>query len=322
MNYLIDGFNTSVFAGFISYLAALIFLPLLVLGTIAKSKAFLQNRCGPPLLQPFYDVIKLFRKSEIRSISMSWLFRSSSALNLANMIIISALLPWLSFKPAFEGDDLFLLVYLFALSRFFSILAALDSGSAFGAFAASREATLSMLVEPATILSLVSLAVLAHTSKLNLIFSFESSGALSHGSAIWILSGSAILLASLVELSRMPIDDPTTHLELTMVHEAMILESSGRNLAFTEYAHAIKMCLLFGLAFQCYLHALHSFWKLAALPLAAVSIAGILLIAVAVGIFEAISIKLQWRKNPEFIAYCLSMSLLASLIAIAWGIIK
>ncbi len=305
----------------IAFAFSLLFLPFLTLGTIRKVKARLQNRIGPPLLQPLFDVLKLFSKGETISQTMSWLFRSSAVINLAIMLLIAALVPWLCFKPACPGADLFLIVYLFALSRMFTILASLDAGSAFGAFGASREATLSMLVEPATVLSLASIGVLAHSSDLNVIFSFTDTELIQQP-VRWLLVGTAIVLSSLVELSRMPVDDPTTHLELTMVHEAMILEASGRNLALIEFGHALRMSILFGLAAQCYMRALPGVWDMSPLAQAALNIAGVLLIAGGVGVFESVAVKLQWRKVPEFIAYCMTMSLLAGMLAIGGGIIK
>jgi formate hydrogenlyase subunit 4 len=229
--------------------------------------------------------------------------------------------PWLCYKPLIPGGDLFLIVYLFALSRMFMILASLDAGSAFGAFGASREVTLAMLVEPATILSLASLGALSHTSDLNAIFSFDNL-ALRDLTGLWLSVGTALILASMVELSRMPVDDPTTHLELTMVHEAMILEASGRNLALIEYAHALRMSISFGLAAQCYMRAIPEIWEMNAWAQAGINLAMLFLIACGIGVFESVAVKLRWRKVPEFIAYCLTMSLLAGMGAIAGVIIK
>lgn len=303
------------------FLSSLILLPVTTLGIIRKVKARLQNRIGAPILQPLFDFLKLCRKGETTSVSMTWLFRSSAAINLAVMLIIAAYLPWLSYKPLIAGADLFLIIYMFALVRMFTMLAAMDAGSAFGAFGASREATLSMLVEPASVLSLASIGILAHTSDLNVIFSF-SNRMLINDSGIWLLVGTAIVLSSLVELSRMPVDDPTTHLELTMVHEAMILEASGRNLVLIEFSHALRMTLLFGLAAQCYMHAVPPIWSLSQTWLGVISVLFILTIACAVAVFESTAVKLQWRKVPEFIAYSLTMSLLAGLMAIGQGVIK
>lgn len=303
------------------FIASVLILPVVTLGLIRKIKARLQNRIGAPVLQPLFDWIKLSNKNETISKTMSWVFRSSAVINLAVMLMIAIMLPWLSYKPICPGADLFLIIYLFAMARMSTILAALDSGSAFGAFGASREATLALLVEPASVLSLAAAGALCHTSDLNTIFSF-STNALSNNPAIWLLIGTALVLASLVELSRMPVDDPTTHLELTMVHEAMILEASGRNLALIEYTQALRMTLLFGLSAQCYMRAIPTIWTTSDLVRTFVGVAGLFCVVLSVAIFESVAVKLQWRKVPEFIAYSLTMSFLAAFLAASGGILR
>ncbi len=305
----------------LSFILCVIFLPVLTLGIIRKTKARLQNRIGPPILQALFDLLKLTRKDETISSTMCGVFRLSCVMNMADVFVLAWMIPWLSFKPWAPQADIFMVIYLFAFARMFTLLGALDSGSAFGAFSASREATLSLLVEPAVLLALVSLGVFAGSSDLRVIFSASNTPTFV-GSGIWVASGMAILFSSLVELSRMPVDDPTTHLELTMVHEAMILEASGRNLALIEFAHALKMSIFFGLAAQCFLRALPQFSTLSGYAQAALSISGLLVLAVFVGLLESLIVKLQWRKVPEFIAYILSMSLMASLIAVGARIIK
>lgn len=303
----------------IAFSVSLIFTPVLVLGTIRKTKARLQNRIGPPLLQPLFDVLKLCRKSETLSKTMCGVFRLSSVICLVDMLFIAWIVPWSGLQPGAPSADLFLVFYLFAMARMFMLLGALDSGSAFGAFGASRDATLALLVEPAALLGFVSLGAVTGSSDLQEIFAFSNSH-LSNCPGIWLLVGAAVLLASLVELSRMPVDDPTTHLELTMIHEAMILEASGRNLALLEFTHALRMTILFGLSSQCFIRAIPSIWTAQPAVQAASGLAGIFLIAIFVGIFESISVKLQWRKIPEFIAYSLTMSLVAALMAIGGSV--
>lgn len=305
----------------LSFILCVIFLPVLTLGIIRKTKARLQNRIGPPILQALFDLLKLTRKDETISSTMCGVFRLSCVMNMADVFVLAWMIPWLSFKPWAPQADIFMVIYLFAFARMFTLLGALDSGSAFGAFSASREATLSLLVEPAVLLALVSLGVFAGSSDLRVIFSASNTPTFV-GSGIWVASGMAILFSSLVELSRMPVDDPTTHLELTMVHEAMILEASGRNLALIEFAHALKVSIFFGLAAQCFLRAIPQFSTLSVYAQAALSISGLLVLAVFVGLLESLIVKLQWRKVPEFIAYILSMSLMASLIAVGARIIK
>ncbi|MCC7526941.1 MAG: NADH-quinone oxidoreductase subunit H [Candidatus Melainabacteria bacterium] len=311
-------------AHWILFVSCVALVPPLCLGIIRKTKARLQNRVGPPLLQPLFDIFKLCRKGETLSSTMSGAFRISTVVVLATMLVLAWMTPWLSFKPWSPNADLFLIVYLFALARVFSLLGALDSGSAFGAFGASREVTLGLLVEPALLLGLVALGLFSGTSDLRLIFAYhqiQAPGA-SCIPGIWLLVGVSILLSSLVELSRMPVDDPTTHLELTMVHEAMVLEASGRNLALIEFSHALRMSIFFGLAAQCFVHAAAAVWRMNALTHGLLNIFGICLIAVSVGVLESLSVKLQWRKVPEFVAYVVSMSLLAAFVAAGSGVAK
>ncbi len=296
----------------VCFIVLLLVLPPLMLGVIRKTKARLQNRIGAPVWQPALDLLKLFRKEETISETASWVFRFSAAAGLSMVLYLAFITPWIKPQPHFASCDLFLLLYMFAAMRLVALLAAMDTASPFGAFAASREATLSFLVEPAAILSLAALGTVAQTSDLSIVFS-QLAG--KH-SALWIVSGTALFLASLVELSRMPIDDPTTHLELTMVHEAMILEASGSNLALIEYATAIKLSVLLGLSAQCYLCAIPNTALWNSPTLAAASILGLALMAVIVGIFESLAVKLNWRKAPEFIAYALTLSFMASLIAV------
>ncbi len=312
------------FSDWILFVACVVFFPPLCLGIIRKTKARLQNRVGPPLFQPLFDIFKLCKKGETLSSTMSGTFRISTVVVLATMLVLAWMTPWLSFKPWSPNADLFLIVYLFAMARVFSLLGALDSGSAFGAFGASREVTLGLLVEPALLLGLVALGLSSGSSDLRIIFAyphFQSLGA-SCLPGIWLLVGVSILLTSLVELSRMPVDDPTTHLELTMVHEAMILEASGRNLALIEFAQALRMSIFFGLAAQCFVHAAAAVWRMNALTQGLMNVAGICLIAIAVGVLESLSVKLQWRKVPEFVAYVVSMSLLAAFVAAGNGVAK
>ncbi|HEY9790532.1 MAG TPA: NADH-quinone oxidoreductase subunit H [Candidatus Obscuribacterales bacterium] len=298
----------------VSVLSILIVPPLLI-GTIRKTKARLQNRIGAPLWQPFIDMTKLFRKDETISKTASWAFRFSAATAMAISVYLAVTSPWTAPQLRLGPCDLFLFLYLLAAFRFLTLLLALDTSSPFGTFAASREATLSFLVEPAAVLSLAALAVAAHTSDLNLIF---GAGA-PHNGMLWVISGSAFLLAGLVDLSRMPIDDPTTHLELTMVHEALILEASGKNLALLEGATWLKFAVLLGVSAQCFLHAFPRLYANGSVVEAAASITMLLLLAVSLGTFESLTVKLHWRKAPEFIAYALTLAFIASIVALGAG---
>ncbi len=304
---------------YISFCATVLLLPPMLIAIIRKTKARFQNRKGARFMQPYYDLNKFLSKGETISKVASWVFRSTSVINLVTMTVLAVITPWLSYSPHLpDASDIFLIVYLFALARFFTVLAALDAGSVFGGFGASREVTVALLAEPGVILCLASLGCVAHTSDLTQVFSYSiaQSELLYNQPALWLLAGSGLFLSAIVELSRMPIDDPNTHLELTMIHEAMILENSGRNLALTEFAHYLKMAILLGLSGQCLLHAIPRMWVASGLVKGLASIGVIVFLALTIAVMESVLIKLQWKKLPEFIAYSVAMSLLCMLIAV------
>ncbi len=305
-------------------LACIFILPFITLGVIRKVKARMQGRVGARIVQPLFDVLKMMAKGQTVSETTTWVFQLSSSLNCATMLLIACLVPWLSFKPSFPGDELFLFFYLLALMRFCTILCAMDTGSSFGALGASREAYLSMLTEPAMFISLAAPGLIIHSAKsvctgsLSAIFDFSRACTI-FDLPVWLAAAVGLYLTSLVDLSRMPIDDPTTHLELTMVHEAMTLENSGKNLALVEYRHLLKMSVLFGLTVQCFLHAARYFYAFDNFAYGFLSISGIIGMAIVTGIVESVSVKLQWRRTPEFIAYALTMSFFAIAGALIGG---
>ena len=297
------------------YLLNLAVVPLLLLGVIRKVKALMQNRIGSPALQPFYDTAKLLRKGETVSKNTSWVFAATPLLALAVALTLGVLVPWTGVTV--PGDvrwaDLLVVVYLLALSKFFTMLAAMDAGSAFGGLGASREATLTVLAEPIVVVALGALALEAGTTDLSAIYLGTFSPLVA------MLAGSALAVAALTELSRMPVDDPTTHLELTMVHEALILENSGRNLALTEIAAALRACLFLGLVAQTLLRIWPGYGELT-LPLRyAGGLVGLFAAGVLLAVAEGVLVKLNWRRVPNFVGFGLALSLLAALIATARG---
>lgn len=294
-------------------LATIVLGPPLLIGMIRKIKATLQNRVGAPIHQPLLDLCKLFSKGELISDSATWILRGSTVVNAATAVLIAITCPWVPGLPAVFDLDVFLFIYLFVLIRFFTVLSSLDTGSPFGGFAASREVTLAVLVEPALMLCLIALAVVARTTNMAEIFSF-SSNAPSHA-GLWLLAACGLYLASLVELSRMPADDPTTHLELTMVHEAMILENSGPNLALAEYTSALKLLILMGISGQCLLHALNQIWPIDSSQQTMYGFAALGASGFTIALIEATAVKLRWTKLPEFIAYAVTFGLLCSVSA-------
>lgn len=296
------------------HLVNILIFPLLLLGIIRKVKALMQNRVGAPILQPFYDLAKLLRKTETISKTASWVFVWTPRVGLAVAAIVAVLVPWAGTLLPLgwaSATNFLLVLYLLALGKFLTMLAAIDTGSAFGGLGASREATISMLVEPTLVIGIGALALEAGNTNLLTIYAAQTSPFIA------VLVGVALVMAALAELSRMPVDDPTTHLELTMVHEAMILEYSGRSLALIEYATALRTCIFLGLATQTLLHAWPYYHALPMLSRYPISLAGVMTLGAAVAIAEGVLVKLKWRSVPNFLAFAAVMSLLAALIAAA-----
>lgn len=290
-------------------------MPPLAIGLIRKTKARLQNRIGARVTQPLLDLLKMIGKFETVSESASRVLRGAAAGNAAITLFLALCAPWIPFGPRCMHSDLFLVIYLFVLLRFMTIVAALDTSSPFGGFGAAREIMLPVLVEPGIVLCFVSLGVLAGTSDLTQIFSFANI-AMSDQHGVWILAGCGLYMASLIELSRMPVDDPTTHLELTMIHEAMVLENSGPNLALTEYAHALKLLLLIGLAAQCLIHGFAAVWFAGALVQLLLWLATVLMLLLLTACIESGAVKLRWTKLPAFIAYAVTFGALCAVFVL------
>jgi formate hydrogenlyase subunit 4 len=226
---------------FLEQMVAVLILPPFCLGIIAKTKAVIAGRKGPPVFQLYYDLVKLLNKGAVYSEISTWMFRLGPVLSLAAFLIASLLVPLGSLAPIiFPGDAIFF-VYLLGLGRFITMAAALDVGSSFEAMGASREATFSSLVEPALILAFAGLALATKNFSLNGMFSLPIGRVFGAGI---ILAVGSLFIALLAENSRIPIDDPATHLELTMIHEVMILDHGGPDLAFILYGAAIKLFLM------------------------------------------------------------------------------
>ncbi len=298
------------------HLALLVVLPPLLACVVRKTKALMQGRPGPPFFQPVFDLAKRLGKGETVSSTASWVFRASPLVGLAVAITIAAVVPWTGAGPLFKGTDaadLILVAYLLALTRFFSMLAALDTGSAFGGMGASREAALSVLIEPGVLVSLAAAAVAGGTMDLSLALDTPIR------STVALLSGSAFLLAALAELSRMPVDDPTTHLELTMIHEATILEYSGRNLALIEATVMLRTAVFFGLGARILLGSLEMWRHPSSGVWGPMLIVGAILLAgVLLAILEGVAVKLNWRRVPSFVAFSTALAAMSAFVAVVW----
>ena len=214
-------------------------------GLLTKIKNNLRMRKGQSIFQPYYNLTKLFSKDEVVSETASWLFRITPFVVISATLVAAILIPVFIFvSPAHKIGDLFVLVFIFALGRFFLALAALDTGSPFGGMGSSREMFISSLVEPA--LCMVIFAVSLQYGSTD-VSAFSGMHAIPVSS---IVAALALFLVTIAETSRIPVDNHETHLELTMVHEAMVLEYSGRSLALIEMASYIKQMILFFLIAQ------------------------------------------------------------------------
>jgi len=280
------------------HVGLLLLFPPLLLGVIGKTKAFFAGRVGPPVLQTYFDVWRLLGKGAVYSRTTTWVFRAGPVVALAATLCAGLLVPTFSGRAplAFEGDVL-LLAYLFGLGRFFTMAAALDTGSSFEGMGASREATFSALAEPALLLAIAILCVPSgHVS-----FA-EGFGALPWGTwgpshPAYPAAAIALFIVLLAENSRIPVDDPNTHLELTMVHEVMVLDHSGPDLAFILYGSAVKLYVLGSLLVQ----------LLVPIPEAggwgglALSCGGQVGIALAIGVLESCMARLRLPRVPQFL---------------------
>ena len=288
-----------------------LFLAPALLGVINRTKAFFAGRSGPPLLQAYYDTWKLLHKGAVYSRTTTWVFRAGPIVGLASVLTALLLMPFgpLPAPLGFEGDLIFF-AGLLALMRFFTVIAALDTGSSFEGMGASREVQFSALAEPALLLGL---AVVGRvTGDLSLSGMFESISAATWGKAgpTLALVAAAFLVILLAENARIPVDDPNTHLELTMIHEVMVLDHSGPDLAYIFYGAALKLWVLGALAVGLLPHTGVPFVD------GAIALVALLLLAVAIGVIESTFARLRLTRVPQFLAGAGVLSLLALLLVL------
>jgi formate hydrogenlyase subunit 4 len=274
---------------------------------INRTKAFFAGRRGPPLLQPYFDLAKLLRKGATYSRTTTWVFRAGPVVGLASAAAALALLPLGGWPAliAFPGD-LVLFAYLLSLMRFFTVLAALDTGSSFEGMGASREVFFSALVEPALFLALAALAALTRSLSLSAMVGGVSASSWAAQGPALALVAAALFVVLLAENARIPVDDPNTHLELTMIHEVMVLDHGGVDLAFIQYGAALKLWLLGGLLVGIALPARGS-------PLldAGVFLLGMLALAVVIGIVESSMARLRLARVPNLILGAAALAVVA-----------
>lgn len=282
---------------FLHLLLLLLFAPLM-LGVIAKTKAWFAGRVGAPLLQPYWDLLRLWKKGFVFSRTTTWVFRAGPVVGLVVPILASLLIPFGALPAPFSfNGDLILFVYLFGLSRFFTAAAALDTGSSFEGMGAVREVTFSCLAEPTVLFVLIILARLADGLALQNLFGSHLGQAWSTMGAPLGLALVCLLIVVLVENSRIPFDDPNTHLELTMVHEVMVLDHSGPAFGMILYGAAMKMMVLGALVVRLALPFETGMLWLDLL----IFLGGELLLAVLIGVIESIMARLRLPRVPQML---------------------
>lgn len=271
-------------------------LPPLLPGLINKVKALVAGRQGPPVLQLYYDLAKLVRKRAVFSRTTTWVFLAGPAAVTAAGLVAALLVPFgAATAPVHFEGDLILFAYLFGLARFATVLSALDTGSSFEGMGAAREVTFSVLAEPALFLGFAALAKASGSLSLSGLLT-ASGPALSRASGplLLVLAGWAIVY--LAENARIPVDDPNTHLELTMIHEVMVLDHSGRPLALVLYGASLKLLVLGALIVGPLVpHSGRPWLDWGAFYLASV------LLAAGVGVVESITARLRMNRVPQFL---------------------
>jgi formate hydrogenlyase subunit 4 len=294
----------------------LLLAPLLT-GFVRKLKARLLRRKGPPLLQPYRDLLRLLRKEVVLAENASWLFRLTPYVVLAATWVAAALVPTFATGLMFSWTaDLIAIVALLASARFFLALAGLDVGTSFGGIGASREVMIASLAEPAMLLIVFSLALVAGSTQLSTVA--DHMGSPQVGLRVSLgMALIALVMVAIAENARIPVDNPATHLELTMVHEAMILEYSGRHLAMIELAAFLKLLLYMSLIGCVFVP-----WGLATTGEGAgahlvglVSYIGKLAAgAVLLAFFETAIAKMRVFRVPDFLGAALMLALLGTLL--------
>jgi formate hydrogenlyase subunit 4 len=289
-------------------LGLLLLFPPLLLGVVNRTKALFAGRKGLPLLQAYYDLAKLLRKGAVYSRTTTWMFRAGPAVGLAS-IAAAGLMMAVAGEPAlvsFAGDFV-LFAYLLALARFFTALAALDTGSSFEGMGAAREVSFASMAEPALFVSLIVLARATGTLSLSGMLGPGLAPAWSTAAPALLLAAISLYVVALAENARSPVDDPNTHLELTMIHEVMVLDHSGPDLAFILYGASLKF-FLFGAVLVRLVLGVRFEGLLAA---EAAFAAGMICFAILVGVTESVMARLRLVRVPQMLVGASVLSVFA-----------
>ena len=310
-----------VLSQLLAIVAALLLAPLMT-GWLNQCRAWLQNKSAPPLLQPYRVLHKLFNKDSVLATDASRLFRAAPYIVFGCMVLASAIVPTLSTDlPLSPAADAIALVGLFALARVFISLGAMDVGTAFGSLGARREMFVGFLAEPALLMVFFCASLISKSTSLTTIVETLAHRELAIYPSL-AFAGVAFTMISLAENARIPVDNPATHLELTMIHEALILEYSGRHLALMEWAASLKL-----FAYSCMGLALFFPWGVAeaGAPLALVLAMPALVFKLAIGaavlaFLETISAKMRIFRVPEFLATAFMLAVIGLLVSILLGV--
>ena len=300
---------------------ALLLAPLMT-GWVSQWRARLQNKSAPPFFQPYRVLHKLFNKESVLAEHASPLFRMVPYIVFGCMLLACAIIPTLSTDlPLSPAADAIALVGLFALARVFISLAAMDVGTAFGALGARREILVGFLAEPALLMVLFCASMISRSTSLTTIVETLAHRELAIYPSL-LVAGVAFTMVSLAENARVPVDNPETHLELTMIHEALILEYSGRHLALLEWAASLKL-----FAYSCIGLALFFPWGVAQAdaPLALLLALPALIVKLAIGgiamaVIETVSAKMRIFRVPEFLATAFLLAVIGLLVNILLGV--
>jgi formate hydrogenlyase subunit 4 len=288
----------------------------LLTGCIRNWKAKLQNRRGPRVWQPYLDLLKFVRKDMVLSEHASWLFRAMPFVLFVSTLLAGLMMPLVSASaPLSLFGGVLAFVGLLALGRFFLALAGLDAASAFGGMGSSREMTIAALAEPALMLAIFTVAIHAGSTSLSQMLAAAQGPAWKLFNPAHVLAFAALFIVLLAETGRIPVDNPATHLELTMIHEAMVLEYSGRYLALIEWSASLKQLVLMALLVNVFFPlgiGTELGWRALGLPL--VWLMGkLLLVSAAVVLVETTNAKLRLFRVPDLLSAAFVLAALALL---------
>lgn len=304
-------------------LVVMILLAPLVNGIIKKVKALTQKRRGAPVLQMYFDLYKLLNKSSVVSQVTSWIFIATPYIIVSSALTAALLVPVTTFaSPIAFPFDIIMLVYVLALGRFFMGLAALDAGGTFGGMGSSREAMISSLIEPSLLVSIFTIGLASQSTSINDIMLAMQSVSLPLLRPAFTLTFFALFIILIAETSRIPVDDPSTHLELTMVHEAMVLEYSGRQLALMELGAAIKQLVLITLIINVFLphDQFIAYAGIGGLMLSLlVYLIKVIGFSVLIAVFEASTVKFRFFSIPNLAALSFILAFLGFLQYFVFG---